>query len=270
MIGWLRFQMNDASVWAYFLQTLPISLIAGIIYAVVRFVKRKRKDCPIRLLDETIKLLFVCYLTGLISLVVLPANFWLHIYDGIFLGWWNEIPSIFSFGGFNLVPTIIKTLSGEIVIGSWIKTMLIGNVAMFLPLGFFLPFVTGKVNRKNIFAVAAVVPFIAELLQMIFGRSLDVDDLICNFIGIAAGFFIGLAIRNIKGKNKTTEEQPTVSSSSKTAKKQRERSTMKNWLKKNWLKVLIIVLAILFVFAFVVLWIHGFQITKFLPRRGYA
>ena len=73
---------------------------------------------------------------------------------------------------------------------------------------------------------------------MIFGRSLDVDDLICNFIGIAAGFFIGLAIRNIKGKNKTTEEQPTVSSSSKTAKKQRERSTMKNWLKKNWLKVL--------------------------------
>lgn len=265
MIGWLRFQMNDASVWAYFLQALPISLITGIAYAVVRFIKIKRKDCPIRLLDETIKVLFVCYLTGLISLVVLPVNFWLNIYDGIFLGWWNAIPPIISFGGFNLVPTIIKALSGEIVIGSWIKTMLIGNVAMFLPLGFFLPFVTGKVNRKNIFAVAAVVPFIAELLQMIFGRSLDVDDLICNFIGIAAGFFIGLAIRNIKGKNKTTEEQPTVSSSSKTAERQRERSTM-----KNWLKVLIIVLAILFVFAFVVLWIHGFQITKFLPRRGYA
>ena len=228
MIGWLRFQMNDASVWAYFLQTLPISLIAGIIYAVVRFVKRKRKDCPIRLLDETIKLLFVCYLTGLISLVVLPANFWLHIYDGIFLGWWNEMPPIFSFGGFNLVPTIIKTLSGEIVIGSWIKTMLIGNVAMFLPLGFFLPFVTGKVNRKNIFAVAAVVPFIAELLQMIFGRSLDVDDLICNFIGIAAGFFICLAIRNIKGKNKTNNEMPTTPTTRslpKTVEKQKEKSS---------------------------------------------
>ena len=59
MIGWLRFQMNDASVWAYFLQTLPISLIAGIIYAVVRFVKRKRKDCPIRLLDETFGCIFM-------------------------------------------------------------------------------------------------------------------------------------------------------------------------------------------------------------------
>lgn len=120
MIGWLRFQMNDASVWGYFLQALPISLIAGIVYAVVRFIKGKRKDRPIRLLNETIKFLFVCYLTGLISLVVLPVNFWLNIYDGIFLGWWNEIPSIFSFGGFNLVPTIIKALSGEIVVGSWV------------------------------------------------------------------------------------------------------------------------------------------------------
>jgi len=37
MIGWLRFQMNDASVWGYFLQALPISLIAGIVYAVVKY-----------------------------------------------------------------------------------------------------------------------------------------------------------------------------------------------------------------------------------------
>ena len=44
MIGWLRFQMNDASVWGYFLQALPISLIAGIVYAVLRFIKGKRKD----------------------------------------------------------------------------------------------------------------------------------------------------------------------------------------------------------------------------------
>ena len=163
--------------------------------------------------------------TGLISLVVLPVNFWLNIYDGIFLGWWNEIPSIFSFGGFNLVPTIIKALSGEIVIGSWVKTMLIGNVAMLLPLGFFLPFVTEKVNKKNIYSVAVVVPSIAELLQMIFGRSLDVDDLICNFIGIVAGFFVGLAIRNIKGKNKTINEMPTTRSLPKTVEKQKEKSS---------------------------------------------
>ena len=101
----------------------------------------------------------------------------------------------FSFSGFNLVPSLIKALSGELTIGSWVKTMLIGNIAMFLPLGFFLPFVTERVNRKNIFVVSIAVPFIVELLQMIFGRSFDVDDLICNFIGIVAGFFIGFAIK---------------------------------------------------------------------------
>lgn len=265
MISWLRFQMNDASVWAYFLQALPISLIAGIAYAVIRFVKRKRTERPIGLLDETVKLLFVCYLTGLISLVILPVNFWLYVYDGIFLGWWDDMPPVFSFGGFNLAPTIIKALSGELIIGSWVKTMLIGNIAMFLPLGFFLPFVTEKVNRKNIFVVAMVVPFIAELLQMIFGRSFDVDDLICNFIGIVSGFFVCVAIRSIKWKNKTIKDLPTSWSSPKTAEKQQEKTKM-----KKWIKVLIIVLVVLFIFAVVFLWIHGFQITKFLPRRGYA
>ena len=205
MFDWLRFQMNDASVSAYFLQVLPICLVVGLVYGGIRIVSLKRRDRPIRWVDEIIKLLFVCYLTGLVSLVILTANFWLHIYDGIFLGWWEEMLPIFSFGGFNLVPTIIRALSGEIVIGGWMKTMLIGNVLMFLPLGFFLPFVTEKVNRKNIFAVAVVIPLAAELLQTIFGRSFDIDDLICNFIGITAGFFASLAIKNAKRGNDRRE-----------------------------------------------------------------
>ena len=41
-------------------------------------------------------------------------------------------------------------------------------------------------------------------------------------------------------------------------------------MKKKRVKVLIIILAAVLVFIFVVLWIHGFQITKFIPRRGYA
>ncbi len=87
MFDWLRFQMNDASVWAYFLQALPISLIAGLVYAVIRLITVKRRKLTVRWINEIMKLLFVCYLTGLISLVILPVNFWLHVYDGVFLGW---------------------------------------------------------------------------------------------------------------------------------------------------------------------------------------
>lgn len=195
MFNWLRSIMNSGSVLGYFFQAVPITCVVGIIYVIICVVIVKRNKLKIEWLKEIMKLLFTCYLTGLISLVILPANFWLDFFDGVFLGWWDEMLPIFSFGGFNLVPSLIKALSGELTIGSWVKTMLIGNIAMFLPLGFFLPFVTERVNRKNIFVVSIAVPFIVELLQMIFGRSFDVDDLICNFIGIVAGFFIGFAIK---------------------------------------------------------------------------
>ncbi len=204
MFNWLRSIMNSGSVLGYFFQAVPITCIVGIIYVIICVVIVKRNKLKIEWLKEIMKLLFTCYLTGLISLVILPANFWLDFFDGVFLGWWDEMLPIFSFGGFNLVPSLIKALSGELTIGSWVKTMLIGNIAMFLPLGFFLPFITERVNRKNIFVVAIAVPFIVELLQMVFGRSFDIDDLICNFIGIVAGFFIGFAIKNIKQKSKST------------------------------------------------------------------
>ena len=204
MLNWLRSIMNSGSVLGYFFQAVPITCVVGIIYVIIRVVIIKRNNLTVEWLKEIMRLLFSCYLTGLISLVVLPANFWLDFFDGVFLGWWDEMLPFFSFSGFNLVPSFIKALSGELNIGSWLKTMLIGNIAMFLPLGFFLPFITERVNRKNIFVVAISVPFIVELLQMVFGRSFDIDDLICNFIGIVAGFFIGFAIKNIKQKSKST------------------------------------------------------------------
>jgi len=194
MFEWFRSVMNSGSVLGYFFQAIPITVFVGIIYAIIRAISLRKKKEKANWLREIIRWLFVCYLTGLISLVILPANFWLSFFDGIFYGWWDEIHPIISFGGFNLEPSVFKAMSGELTIGSWVKTMLIGNMLMFLPLGFFLPFITDKVNRKNIFAIAVAVPLLVELLQMIFGRSFDVDDLICNFIGIIIGFFLARII----------------------------------------------------------------------------
>lgn len=204
MLNWFRSIMSSGSVLGYFFQAVPITCFVGIVYLIIRVVTVKRNKFKVEWLKEIMKLLFTCYLTGLISLVVLPANFWLSFFDGILLGRWDEMLPIFSFGGFNLVPSLIKALSGELTIGSWVKTMLIGNIAMFLPLGFFLPFVTERVNRKNIFVVAIAVPFIVELLQMVFGRSFDIDDLICNFIGIVVGFFIAYVIKDRKKEKSKT------------------------------------------------------------------
>lgn len=44
------------------------------------------------------RLLFVCYLTGLCSLVLLPIGFWRDVFDGIFFGWWEEMVPLFKLG----------------------------------------------------------------------------------------------------------------------------------------------------------------------------
>ena len=190
-----RMEMNSGTIFGYFLQAVPITILVGIVYTILRLVFLKQKKRHVAWLPEVMRLLFVCYLTGLCSLIILPANFWLHVFDGIFFGWWEYLGESFHFGEVNLIPTIVHYLSGEIALGNWVKAMIVGNVAMFIPFGFFLPLISEKLNKKNTFVIAVVVPLCMELLQLFFGRSFDIDDLICNFLGIVIGFFIAGGIK---------------------------------------------------------------------------
>ena len=201
MLNWLREQMNSGELFGYFLQALPVSLLAGITYLVIRLMKDREKK---NWLDTIVRTLFVSYLTGLISLVVLPNNFWLNVLDGLMFGSWEEMGPVFSFGYFNLVPSIVKVMAGELTLGSWVRTMLVMNVLMFVPLGFFLAYLTDKVSRKNIVYVSVLVPLLFETVQLMFGRSFDTDDLICNFIGLIIGIMIGLALKAFCQKARET------------------------------------------------------------------
>lgn len=200
MYNKIRMLMNTGGVFGYFLQVIPITCVVGFTYVIFRLIYLKRKHISIVWPPEVMRALFICYLTGLFNLIVMPAGFWLSFFDGIAFGWWNEMEPFFSFGGCNLVPTIVKWLHHELVIGSWVKTMLIGNVAMFIPFGFFIPFVSKHITVRKIWGIAIVIPLSMELLQMCFGRSFDIDDLICNFLGIVVGYFIATAI-NITRKH---------------------------------------------------------------------
>ena len=193
--NFFRMEMNSSSILGYFLQAVPITIVVGIVYLILRLVFLKRKNRHIAWFSEIMRLLFVCYLTGLCSLVILPANFWLSFFDAIFFGWREDMGAFFDFGEINLIPTIVKCLSGDYSLGSWVKEMLVGNIIMFMPFGFFLPFVVENLNRRNAFMIFLVVPFVVESLQLFVGRSLDIDDLICNFLGIIIGFIIAGMIK---------------------------------------------------------------------------
>ena len=69
---------------------------------------------------------------------------------------------------------------------------LIGNVIMFVPLGFFLPLFYQKLRHylRFIFNVTGII-FVVEIVQLfsLLG-SLDVDDLILNLVGASLGYVI--------------------------------------------------------------------------------
>lgn len=198
MYSKLRMIMGSGSIVGYFLQALPIACLAGMIYLAVRLCRAKKSGVQINWPTELLRLVFVCYLTGLVSLIILPANFWLYVYDGLFFGWWDELGPVFQLGDVDLVPSVIGWLSGELSLGSWVKKMLIGNIAMFIPMGFLLPLVTKIKDRKSLLRASFMIPLACEVLQLIFGRSFDIDDLICNFVGIMLGAAIAHCV--LRGK----------------------------------------------------------------------
>lgn len=186
----------SGGVVGLFLQVVPITCLVGIIYAVYRCIRIKKQQLSVKWGIEILRWLFVCYLTGLVNLTLVPSNLWSHIWALIYVGYSGTQIELFN-GTFNFTPTIFKIISGELTFGSWVKTMLVGNFLMFVPMGLFLPFVSTKINGKSILKIAVIIPVAVEIIQPIVGRSFDVDDLILNFIGIVVGYFIAVGIKSL-------------------------------------------------------------------------
>lgn len=176
------------SVINLFFQVVPITVIVAVIYIILRRNYLKKKNASVNFLNELILVLFISYLTGLFNLVLVPANLWSDIWNFIFYGQLSfENIHLFEFN-YNFVPTFFLIIRGEFEIGSWIKLMLFGNIIMYIPLGIFIALVFRKINMKNIFPTAILIPIVIELLQPLIGRSFDIDDIIMNFLGILLGF----------------------------------------------------------------------------------
>lgn len=79
---------------------------------------------------------------------------------------------------------------------------LIGNTAMFIPLGIVWPAVFKKLNTHGkIIAAGVGVSLTIEILQLpFFGRASDIDDLILNTLGFVMGYGIYLLVKKLRKK----------------------------------------------------------------------
>ena len=77
-----------------------------------------------------------------------------------------------------------------------------GNIAAFVPLGFFMPCLFSRQRRfRSAFLTAVGIVACVELLQLFTLRgSCDIDDLILNIIGFTLGFVIWKLFIKFKSK----------------------------------------------------------------------
>ncbi len=79
------------------------------------------------------------------------------------------------------------------------RTQLLGNTLLFLPWGFFLPFLWQRFRR--FFPIAGMclgLTCFIEFTQLFIGRTVDVDDLLLNFCGSMAGAGIAWLVRRLR------------------------------------------------------------------------
>lgn len=183
---------------SYFFEVLPFALISTALFELFRSLWLKKHGRRRGHFSRELSLgLFACYLAGLFALVCTPANMWSYLFYFLKHGYsGGELAPLFS-GEFNLMPTIFRYISGEYTGGSWISFMMLGNVAMYLPMGFLLMWVWRGATFAKVLGVGLGISLATELIQPIVGRSFDTDDLILNAVGVVIGAALYLLFRKL-------------------------------------------------------------------------
>ena len=128
-------------------------------------------------------MLWLMFGQRLLHRLTTPSIDWLENY-------WYEF-----FDQINLMPfhTIVEFTMALMDGWDYIAIMnLAGNIVMFIPLGFLLPYITKRALAfKQCMTISLVCILCAELIQIftLLG-SFDIDDLILNMIGVSIGFWL--------------------------------------------------------------------------------
>ena len=97
-----------------------------------------------------------------------------------------------STGQANVLPfkTILRYLHGD---PRWSIAIinLVGNVILFVPIGFLVPFVFREITWQKSLALAAGIGLAMEGMEAVFRVGIfDIDDVILNASGVMIGYWI--------------------------------------------------------------------------------
>ena len=185
----------------YLRQMLPLGLLALLAFLLLRPRRARRLERlgltsgPLR---EITLCLFILFCAGLAALTLFPANVWSYVMD-LGRGWYDGA-SFFSFyptweeimaglGHLDHMLTPLQEIRRALESMSyWLMFMLLGNIAMFVPIGFFPALLWRGWRWWKALLLGLFTSCAIEFIQFFIGRSTDIDDVILNTTGAVLGF----------------------------------------------------------------------------------
>lgn len=108
--------------------------------------------------------------------------------------YWDQVQQNMNLTPFHTIRLYVRLFlnSERPVLVKVAAVNLLGNVAMFIPLGFLLPKAFPRMNRLwKVLLTTALTITAVEIIQLLgMVGSCDVDDLILNVCGAALGYWI--------------------------------------------------------------------------------
>ena len=155
----------------------PTLVILEVVIILMRIFYIKNSGKKFILHEELLLLLFVAYILMLFDLVTSRDVY---------------------LSGTNLVP--FKEILRYSIGSENFNRQVIGNIILFIPLGFSFTYYTRIKKIGSITIIAALISFTIETVQKYIGRSFDIDDIILNVVGGIIGFLIYVGLDAIKKK----------------------------------------------------------------------
>lgn len=127
---------------------------------------------------------------------------------------------ILTIAAVTLVPTAsagqeqaLNLVPGQRLLWPWQSSVatgnILGNITLFVPLGFLLPLLLPRLKRLGpLLLVASAASAVIEALQYMLnvGRSADINDMLFNILGAACGWTALLLVRSHEGRSRGQNE----------------------------------------------------------------
>ena len=167
-----------------FILVALISIVIWLIYRIYSSIRNKK----INIFREIVLFIFFVYFLFLLLLTMFKGgriefsnqfNSYMYREQGL-LGIINIVP---------IKDTINTFIHSETGLRNSLRNV-IGNILVFMPLGFFIPLLFDKLNNfKKVFKIGFLSSLAIELCQLFVNSNVcDIDDVIYNTLGAVVGF----------------------------------------------------------------------------------